>query len=139
MIVVPADGQIAVVDDSKLERMILSRVLEMSNLGNPVIEFASAVSFLEEIDGLGEQSDPSLALVLMDINMPVMTGFEALTEIRVKRQLNDLKIAVMVSSSDAQSDIARAEELGADGCIAKQAGIEKFIAEVNANFANEPT
>ncbi len=136
MILVPTDGQIAVVDDSKLERMILSRVLEMSNLANPVVEFPSAVSFLEEIDG---RSDLGLSLVLMDINMPVMTGFEALPEIRVERQIDDLKIAVMVASSEARSDIAKAEQLGADGCIAKQAGIEKFVAEINANFTNEPT
>lgn len=135
MILIPADGQIAVVDDSKLERMILSRVLEMSNLANPVVEFPSAVSFLKEIDG---RSDLGLSLVLMDINMPVMTGFEALPQIRVERQIDGLKIAVMVTSSDARSDIAQAEELGADGCIAKQAGIEKFVAEINANFANEP-
>lgn len=139
MIVVPADGQIAVVDDSKLERMILSRVLEMSNLINPVVEFSSAVSFLEAIDRRSEQSDLGLSLVLMDINMPIMTGFEALPEIRVERQIDDLKIAVMVTSPEAQSDIARAQELGADGYIAKQAGIEKFVAEINANFTNEPT
>lgn len=139
MIVVPADGQIAVVDDSKLERMILTRVLEMSNLINPVVEFSSAVSFLEEIDRRSEQSDLGLSLVLMDINMPIMTGFEALPQIRVERQIDDLKIAVMVTSPEARSDIARAEELGADGCIAKQAGIEKFVAEINANFTNEPT
>ncbi|NNC42022.1 MAG: response regulator [Acidimicrobiales bacterium] len=137
MIVIPADGQIAVVDDSKVERMILSRVLEMSNLVNPVIEFSSAVSFLNEIDGR-EQSDLGLSLVLMDINMPVMTGFEALPQIRVERQMENLKIAIMVSSFEARSDISRAEELGADGYIAKQAGIDKFVAEINANFSNEP-
>ena len=137
MILVPADGQIAVVDDSKLERMILSRVLEMSNLANPVVEFPSAVSFLKEIDERSEQIDLGLSLVLMDINMPVMTGFEALPQIRVERQIDDLKIAVMVTSYEARADIAQAEKLGADGCIAKQAGIEKFVAEINANFTNE--
>ena len=111
----------------------------MSNLTNPVAEFSSAVSFLQEIDERSELGDLGLSLVLMDINMPVMTGFEALTKIRLDRQITDLKIAIMVTSSGAGSDIAQAKELGADGYIAKQAGIEKFVAEINANFANEPT
>lgn len=138
MIVVPADEEIAVVDDDDLERMILTRVLEMSNLENPVVEYSSAISFLQELDGRSEGRDSALSLVLMDINMPAMTGFEALAKIRNELKIVDLKIAVMVTTSEAHSDIAKAEELGADICIAKQAGIVKLVAEINANFANDP-
>lgn len=139
MILVPSEGQIAVVDDNEIERMILRRVLNMSNLINPVVEFPSAVSFLQELDGRIELGDVGFALVLMDINMPVMTGLEALAKIRGRRSVEDLKISIMVASSEARSDMTAAENLGADSYVVKQAGIEKYVEEININFVNQAT
>ena len=131
MIRVPTTGTIVIVDDDDTERMILSRVLAMSCLDNPITEFSSAISFLSAIDK-GEGS--TFSLVMMDINMPGMTGFEALDEVRGTRSLDSPLIALMVATAQAHDDIARARSLGANLCIAKQSGISAFIAEINNNF-----
>ncbi len=134
MITLPTRGRIAIVDDNDLERVIIRRVLAMSELENPVVEFSSAPSFLEELDQGSSAHETVLCLVLMDINMPGMTGFDALPRIRRDRGRDDLLIAIMVASDEAHDDVKRALDLGADLCIAKQSGIEKFVAEITANF-----
>jgi CheY-like chemotaxis protein len=53
-------------------------------------------------------------LVLLDIKLPKMDGFELLSEIRCKGPLKTLRVA-MLTSSDEPSDVERAMALGADG------------------------
>jgi CheY-like chemotaxis protein len=57
-------------------------------------------------------------LILLDINMPGYSGFDVLTRLRDDDHLRRIPV-VMLTSSDAQNDIARAYELGASGYIAK--------------------
>jgi CheY-like chemotaxis protein len=57
-------------------------------------------------------------LILLDINMPGLSGFDVLTEIRRDERLMRTPV-IMLTSSDAQADVARAYELGASGYIAK--------------------
>jgi CheY-like chemotaxis protein len=57
-------------------------------------------------------------LILLDINMPGYSGFDVLTRLRDDHHLKRIPV-VMLTSSDAQNDIARAYELGASGYIAK--------------------
>ena len=138
MITIPAGAQIAVVDDNELDRMIIARVLKMSELKNPITEFSSGTAFIEYLSQPVEDPGASrLSLVLMDINMPVMSGFETLTHIRTKMGLVDLPIVVMLTSSDAIADIAKAEELGAEAYLAKQSGLDKFVALFNETFTND--
>jgi two-component system response regulator len=61
---------------------------------------------------------PHPDLILLDINMPGYSGFDVLTRLRDDDHLKRIPV-VMLTSSDAQNDIARAYELGASGYIAK--------------------
>ena len=136
MIKIPVDGQIAVVDDDDLDRMITSRVLEISNLNNAVVEYSSAQGFIDDLKERSEREDIGLALVLIDINMPGMGGLEALEHIRSEIGHVELPVIVMLTSSEAGDDMNRAKELGAQDYLAKQSGIDKFVAAVNGKFAN---
>lgn len=65
------------------------------------------------------------SLVLLDINMPRMDGFEALIRIRQQVRLADLPVVMLTTSADAQ-DAERASQLGASGFITKPATIQAF-------------
>lgn len=138
MIAIPAGRPIALVDDDKLDRQIIERVVKMSQLDNPTIGFPSGKSFIDYLRQTDLDGGPDgLSLVLLDINMPGMTGFEVLAQIRGDLGLFELPIVVMLTSSDATSDIRKAEELGAQAYLAKQSGLNKFVDLINATLTND--
>jgi signal transduction histidine kinase len=69
-------------------------------------------------EALARLHDTDIDLVLLDINMPRMDGFELLERMRVEKLLDRVAV-VMCSTSTYQEDIARAKDLGACGYLAK--------------------
>ena len=55
-------------------------------------------------------------VVLMDINMPVMDGFEATRQIRASGSRTSV---LVLTGSDSRADVVRAEKAGADGFVVK--------------------
>jgi signal transduction histidine kinase len=62
--------------------------------------------------------DTDIDLVLLDINMPRMDGFELLERMRAEKMLDRVAV-VMCSTSTYQEDISRAKDLGASGYLTK--------------------
>jgi CheY-like chemotaxis protein len=62
--------------------------------------------------------EDKIDLMLLDINMPTMDGFELLTRVRADNNLKHLPV-VMCSGSNYEKDQNRAYELGAIGCLVK--------------------
>jgi CheY-like chemotaxis protein len=67
---------------------------------------------------LARLRDTDIDLVLLDINMPRMDGFELLERMRAEKLL-DRAAVVMCSTSSYQNDVSRAQELGACGYLTK--------------------
>lgn len=88
-------------------RAALPQVLHMVEDGQQVIDWLS---------GEGAYSDrtkyPLPDCILLDLKMPIKTGFEALEWIRSQDALRELPV-IILSSSDEQKDMKRARELGA--------------------------
>lgn len=100
---------ILIADDSELNRALLSemlkddfRILEVSN-GR------------ECLDAL-EQYGMGISLVLLDINMPVMDGFEVLVQMNRNHWIEDIPV-IMISSDDTESNIKRAYDMGVSDYI----------------------
>jgi two-component system chemotaxis response regulator CheY len=100
-----------IVDDSKTIRMILTRLLKEVGFQ----AFAQAGDGREALDRL-QESKPEL--VLVDWNMPVMSGFEFLVEMRSHRQYDDV-VVVMVTTESEMSQVTSALEAGANEYIMK--------------------
>lgn len=64
-------------------------------------------------------------LILLDINLPVMNGFEALNEIKSIKEMNDIPV-VIFTSSDSQTDMRYGYESGADLYIRKPNNLGGF-------------
>ena len=100
-----------VVDDSRATRSALRRILQ--GVGFEVVEAEHGGFALDALHG-----DPSIELVLVDWNMPVMDGFTLIKAIRKERQWAMLPI-MMVSAEVDQRQIARAVMAGADEYVMK--------------------
>ncbi len=70
-------------------------------------------------------NDDAIDLILLDINMPGMDGFETLTRLRADEVLKRTHV-VMCTGSTYDKDMARAETLGAAGYMLKPASLEQL-------------
>jgi CheY-like chemotaxis protein len=71
----------------------------------------------EALDALRDADQPP-DLILLDISMPGLTGFDVLSSVKQDERLRLIPV-VMLTSSDLDDDIARAYQLGASGYISK--------------------
>lgn len=95
---------ILIVDDSELNRTLLSEMLKDD------FRILEASNGRECLDAL-EQYGMGISLVLLDINMPVMDGFEVLVQMNRNHWIEDIPV-VMISSDDTESNIKRAYDMG---------------------------
>lgn len=116
------------VDDNHGDLFIARTCFKRSKLRNPWISLNSGAALLEHLDGVraGEATMP--ALVLLDINMPRMTGPEALERVRAIPFFADLPVFCMLTSSTDPAERARAEQLGASGFVVKPDRPDDYVA-----------
>jgi two-component system chemotaxis response regulator CheY len=100
-----------VVDDSRATRMILKRALARE--GFEVVEAGDGRQALVELEKTG-----ALDLALVDWNMPVMTGYELIREVRSRADLNSMAIMMVTTETEA-SQVQRALEAGANEYVMK--------------------
>lgn len=84
----------------------------------------------EALKRLKAEKDPPV-LILLDLKMQGMTGFDVLREIRADERLKPIFV-VVVSSSSMESDRQEAYERGANGYLYKDVDIERFGASLKA-------
>ena len=132
----PDDRPIVVVDDDPGERHILGYVLGESRLRNDVMLLENASQLLSHMEAVaaGDASFP--VLVLMDINMPGVSGFDALAKLRSYPEFSERPIIAMLTSSDAEEDQGRSKRLGANAYLAKQSGVDAYTRMLDDRFRN---
>lgn len=115
------------VDDNIDEIFLTRRQVRNEGIVNHFISERKSEDLIHTLVELynGDEINSNI-LVLLDINMPRMDGFETLKAIRGHSQFHDLPV-IMFSSSDDEADMARAKALGANGYIVKPFTIDSFI------------
>lgn len=103
--------QILIVDDSQINCEILAEILKDEYR---ILEAANG----EECINLLKQYGTGIALLLLDINMPVMDGFEVLALMNRKHWIEDIPV-IIISSEDSASYVRRAYEMGASDYISR--------------------
>ena len=116
------------VDDSESDALLARKCYEKSGLSNPFLVLDTAVSLLAHLDLVADGIEPPPALVLLDIQMPEMDGFEALATVRSDPKFRLIPIVTMLTNSDDPLEIERSIELGADGFFTKPADLGRYVA-----------
>ncbi|HBF18635.1 MAG: DNA-binding response regulator [Owenweeksia sp.] len=113
--------RIALVDDHRIVRSGLASILRSDNRFLVVQEAANG---RELIDGM-DISHPHV--VLLDLEMPVLSGREALTEIRAKE--NDVRVLILTMHQN-KAFISQMMELGANGYLVKDSEPEEVVKAI---------
>ncbi|MGN1221544.1 MAG: PleD family two-component system response regulator [Candidatus Cryptobacteroides sp.] len=108
---------ILVVDDISTNNILMKNLLRVRNY-----EVLLAQSGIEALK-IAEERKPDV--ILLDIMMPVMDGYEVLARLRSNEATKDIKV-VMVSALGGKIDIKNAMDLGADGYITKPVVVQKL-------------
>lgn len=119
---------IAIIDDHLLLRQAMS--LRVTLMGfKVVLEAENGKEFLEQLPKL----PAAPGVVLLDINMPVMDGFETATEL--KKDWPQVKI-VFFSMHNSKAYKSKAKQIGAEGFLSKDATVEEMKEALLAALQN---
>lgn len=124
----PPSIPILIADDDEEDRMLARDALNESRLANRIFFVEDGVDLLDFLYQRGSYSEsaPRPGLILLDINMPRMNGFEALREIRRDRELRSIPV-VILTTSRAEEDIVRSYDLGVNSFISKPVTFEGLV------------
>ncbi len=115
---------ILIVDDSRTMRQFLS--LAMKRIpGSKVIEA------IDGTDALGKLSSEKVDVILADVNMPVMNGFELVDNIRVNSTYKNIPI-IMITTEGKEPEKQRALAIGANAYLTKPIQIHELIKLVKS-------
>ncbi len=116
--------RVLLVEDNELNREIAAELLE--SIG---INVEMAFDGQQAVDVLKEKPENYYDLIFMDIQMPVMNGYEAARAIRESGREDLEKIPIVAMSADAFSDdIRKSKEAGMDDHVAKPVEFDKLSA-----------
>lgn len=98
---------VLLIDDNKVDREAVRRAFSKLKIANPIIEANDGIEGLEKLRGTPEAPPLSRPfLILLDINMPRMSGTDFLREVRADPALQDSVIFVMTTSKKDEDRIA---------------------------------
>jgi DNA-binding response OmpR family regulator len=124
---IPVTDKILIIDDDPLLSELLSYNLETK--GYTVLRAKDGKEGLRQF----EQGQPDL--VLLDLTMPMLSGWEVCKRIR---EVSDIPI-IMLTAQGSEDDIVRGLDLGADDYLTKPFQVRILLARIRANLRRSQT
>jgi CheY-like chemotaxis protein len=122
---------ILLVEDDRVDVMTVQRALKKHAVAIPLHVARTATDALAMLRGDGEERlAPLPSLVLLDLNLPRMSGIEFLRELRNDPVLRDLRVIVLTSSNEP-NDRAAAFRYDVEDYIVKPHSFEEFATAVH--------
>jgi CheY-like chemotaxis protein len=113
---------ILVAEDNEDDVFALKRAFKKAEIVNPLQVVTHGQAAVDYLEGAGEYADrekyPLPLLVFLDLKMPYLNGFEVLSWIRQRPELDSLPVVVL-TSSDENRDHQKAYSLGARSYLVK--------------------
>ena len=119
---------LVMVDDNADEIFLTRRQVRRDGIVNNFISEKKPEHLLEtlaELRKMGVEKDK--IIVLLDIKMPRLDGFETLKQLRSDEEFKNVKV-IMLSASDDEADMFEAFDLGANGYVVKPFKADEFFA-----------
>ena len=123
------DASILVVDDNENNRYTLTRRLKRMGIK----QIVEAENGLEAINKVESQD---FDMILLDIMMPIMDGYEVLKRLRSEKRFLNIPIIMISALSDVE-DVVKAIDLGADDFLLKPFNPVLLRAKVEASLVKK--
>jgi len=120
------DVGILLIEDDRVDIMTVQRALKKNQVRNPLYVARTGVEALSMLRGNGQEKiDPPPGLILLDLNLPRMSGIEFLENMRNDPELQNIRIIVLTSSNEPR-DREAAFKYDVDDYIVKPHSFEEF-------------
>ena len=136
----PQSCFILVAEDDEQDFFLLQRAIERSGLPHRIFQVRDGHEVIEYLEGQNGYADrelfPQPDLLILDLKMPRMNGFDVLETLRKEARFADLPVVVM-SGSDVPSDAEHARRLGARDYYIKSfnpEGAREAILDISRKF-----
>ena len=119
---------IIMIEDDEGHARLIEKNIRRAGVNNEITPFTngtSALEFLFGADGSGEVSAHRQMLILLDLNLPDMTGVDILQKIKSNVHLKRSPVVVLTTTDDSR-EIQRCYDLGANVYITKPVNYEGF-------------
>ncbi|WAJ31625.1 response regulator [Antarcticirhabdus aurantiaca] len=119
---------IVMIEDDEGHARLIERNIRRAGVNNDIVPFANgtdALRYLLGEDGTGEASARRHLLILLDLNLPDMTGISILEAIKANPHTKRSPVVVLTTTDDAR-EIQRCYDLGANVYITKPVNYDGF-------------
>lgn len=125
------DVTILIVDDDDIDADVIRREIIKQRIANPIVRAHDGLEALSILRGNDTQEGLKRPyLILLDLNMPRMSGIEFLQELRSDPKLHD-SIVFILSTSDDDRDILQAYQQHVAGYLTKGRFGQPFVEHLN--------
>lgn len=114
---------ILLIEDDTLDQMEVKRTLERKGILHDMTIAPNGEDALKMLEQRVETFEGKPDIILLDLNMPKMNGFEFLNTLRAREAWKDIKVFVL-STSDEREDKVAAQKAGVSGYIVKPLKLE---------------
>jgi CheY-like chemotaxis protein len=115
---------IVMIEDDEGHARLIERNIRRAGVNNQIIPFANGTDAMTYLLG-GEHRKGDPLLILLDLNLPDMTGIEILRRVKETQHLKTTPVVVLTTTDDAQ-EIKRCYELGCNVYVTKPVNYENF-------------
>lgn len=124
--------KIIMIEDDEGHARLIERNIRRAGVNNLIIPFTNgtdAVKYLFGADGSGVEHKDQAILILLDLNLPDMTGIDILKLVKENDYLKCAPVVVLTTTDDAQ-EIKRCYALGCNVYITKPVNYENFAVAI---------
>jgi DNA-binding response OmpR family regulator len=124
----PNPVTIIMIEDDEGHARLIERNIRRSGVNNEIIPFTNGTDAMRHLfgsDGTAVQHKCHALLILLDLNLPDMTGIDILRQIKENKYLKTAPVVVLTTTDDSQ-EIKRCYEMGCNVYITKPVNYESF-------------
>jgi len=124
--------KIIMIEDDEGHARLIERNIRRSGVNNDVLPFTNGTDALRYLfggDGSGLDHKGQALLILLDLNLPDMTGIDILRQVKENKYLKSTPVVVLTTTDDSV-EIKRCYELGCSVYITKPVNYESFATAI---------
>ena len=121
---------IMMIEDDAGHATLIQKNIRRAGVTAPILHMSDGASALEALAGGGQDAAPAApALILLDINLPDMSGTDVLRRVKSDPALRRVPV-IMLTTTDDRQEIERCYDLGCNVYITKPVNYQDFAAAI---------